>query len=295
MKCRFLFSVIAIFLASSLSLLSCGGGTTGTGSSSSTEFKGLVISDTSLPVADAIVILEESGDVATTDENGEWEISTEFDAPIATILVEIGSEQARTKVENLPEGPKEVQLTLKLDKKGKNVEVTEKKIRKKTPTPTPIIVNTPEATPTSPSATPTEIPTAPTPTATGTAIPAATSTPTPQPSIEPTQTPTATPVPETLFQGTIQSSNASLLGGKIKVFDLPGGRLMKEDGTFKFRVPVNDANNTLQYVLGTRRSTTATVDGVTAQTAQVDLILQVEENTNGRINLYVISYSIRNF
>ncbi len=170
----YLVSIGAVLLAGFL--VSCGGGTDGSGVRS---FEGQVFSVSAEPLAGATVTIEETGDSATTDVNGEFEIHTGLAAAAdtATFVVETGSTSVRGELVALSSRPATVAVVIVVDEARQSATVV------------PVSHPTPSPTPQQPQASPTAAATArPQPT------PPGTPTATPAPAV-PTTTPTATPAP----------------------------------------------------------------------------------------------------
>ena len=273
----------------------CGGGTTGTGGTGSTSIRGLLLNDSSTPIENATITLEQSGDFAISDQNGVFSIDTDYDEAEVTLEVQAESTVTRTELTELPVGPKDVEVTLEFSRGKKEVQVTRKVVRRKKPTPTAVPTVTPGELST-PASTPT-----PDPTVADTPIPdpseTATPTSTPLVSVEtptPDPTPTATeiPTPRTLFVGTVESSDPALLeGGRIKIRAVPGGRVLSVDGSFRFRTPASDENSHLAYLLGARKAF-LNVGSITKNAKVVTIHLRVEEDANSKLVLSLVSVTI---
>lgn len=154
----FLVGVLALFV----SLPGCGGGTTGTGSSSSTDFTGRLLDANGNGVPGTTVVFEtESGEVAATNTgaDGSYSASIELqtDEPV-TITVLAATASFKPSVVN---GTVTADLQLSADKK--EVEVIEAPTPEPTPQPDPDPDPGPSPTPspkptTGPSPTATAIP-----------------------------------------------------------------------------------------------------------------------------------------
>jgi len=138
-------TITLFFISCSVLLAACGGGTSGTGGTGSTQFAGRVLSD-GLPVEDALVTVLESGDTGLTDSQGDFEVSTLLQSDSATLLVESGQVQAQTTIPDIASDVARVELTLSLDKEQQSVNVDSRTDIKATPTPKP---KRPRPTPTS--------------------------------------------------------------------------------------------------------------------------------------------------
>lgn len=184
---------ISIFM-----LAACGGGTTGTGGTGSSEFRGIVVATDGRPVVNATIILEENDTFAVTDLHGEWKLQTDYDPSAATFAIQTASLEVKTVLSNLPNGPKEVEVDFKVDTQKRSVKVTKKRVKRRPVTPIPTLesTETPEVTET-PSESPTisETPSVtPSITVTGTITPGVT----PSGTATATNTPTATPSPKSV-------------------------------------------------------------------------------------------------
>ncbi len=90
----FFILVLCIFLTTLL--ISCGGGSEGTGSASTT-IEGFVKSSSGLPLENVLITLEETGENDLTDKKGNFEINTETEE--TDITLELSTDELSTSVE----------------------------------------------------------------------------------------------------------------------------------------------------------------------------------------------------
>jgi len=104
-----------------LILGACGGGTEGTGG---VTISGKLQTANSQPVAGVSVTVEETGDSAVTDQNGDFVIQTDRISN-ATLAFEDDKLAARATVNNIPNSATRVDVTCVLDRERNNVTVKE--------------------------------------------------------------------------------------------------------------------------------------------------------------------------
>jgi len=286
-----------VLLVAFLFLSGCGGGTTGTGGTGSDEFAGRIVSISGKPIVSANVVIEETGDSTVSDNNGDFRIETSTVTPKqATLLVETASAHGSVVVDQLPDGPAIIEVSLQLDEKQNSLAVTSKKIRpKKKPTPKPTAV--PSALPTPPSVTPTPDSTSePTPieTPTPSATPVESATPSESPTITPSPTPTATPQAVShlvIIRGKVVVNDPTLLvSAKIGVVGEPKRVGIEADGTFFFKSPI-PSSSSIAIKTSTGKAV-AHLEGVSDATKRIVLGLLLAQNTLGNLELTVQSIRI---
>lgn len=92
-----MFRLLTLCIFLLFSLCSCGGGSVGTDGIDSRRFLGVVLDESGAVLSDVSIVVEETGDAAQTDENGEFQIDTTSQiGSEATLLVE--TEEIRQKV-----------------------------------------------------------------------------------------------------------------------------------------------------------------------------------------------------
>ncbi len=152
-----LISCFRLFLtAGFLSLLffhvtACGGGTVGTDDGGALKiFTGTVKLNDGSVVADALVTILESGESATTDADGEFEIdSNSSDLLTANLLIETNQIQVEANIGDIPEGATETVVEIVIDPVNRSATTkveTRKRARQVRRTPTPVSALTPEPT-----------------------------------------------------------------------------------------------------------------------------------------------------
>jgi|GEM_PF-5147555 len=102
-------------IVTALALAGCGGGTTGTGEPGTPRIQGVLIEPDGSPIAEAQVVISQSGDSATTDSEGRFEIVTSLSGPRATLMVQRGSTVAAVDIEGIPAGESIVKVVLELN------------------------------------------------------------------------------------------------------------------------------------------------------------------------------------
>lgn len=274
---------IKFILSLLLLLVGCGGGTTGTGGTGSSDYNGRVLTDAGSPVSGALVTLLESGDSSSTDSNGSFSIPSDIDAPSVTLLVESEANQGQVVVDELPSGPKEVSVEVTINRASREVKLTSKRVRPKS-TPTPISGS---------SAVPTESPTIPS----GTPIPGSTPTVNPSPTPNDTQSPSPTetpvPKPKTVFRGKIRTNTPSLLTGAIVGIAARQKRsAVASDGSFRFSVNARSDNTTF-IVEAAGQTFSVELSGVTASTKKAILTLRLDMKKNGTITFLLKSIKLQ--
>ena len=109
------YQLLIFFLVTSL--LSCGGGSSGTavGTPSGkkvTNFSGIVLSQDGNGVAFTPVALLNTEDITVTDEAGSFELTSEFNGGDAAFAIGEGALDTVVVVENLPENAQQVELSI---------------------------------------------------------------------------------------------------------------------------------------------------------------------------------------
>lgn len=307
MKRSVSFFIPITLLLACLSILpgGCGGGTTGTGGTGSSDFRGYVFTSSGAPVSGAMMTIAETGDSAVTDQSGLFLITSELESQTqVTLVIETGTTSASTVISDLPaDTAVDVQVDLQLNEQTKDLKVTKKKVtKKKKPTPThapaaPTPTLAPSVVPptSAPGATPTDTPF---PVQTDTPIPEDTPTPIPfdTPTLAPGEpTPTATPKPPTtLYQGRLTTTDPTLLvGTSIRVVGR-AWKVVQPDGTFKFRIPAPDP--AVQTYIQVRNGTSfgkVPIGQLAATTKSVQLELSVARRLNGSLKVLVVTEIIR--
>lgn len=305
-RCKFPFGAamkaIIVLLISAFVVLGigCGGGTTGTGGSGSDDFAGKLLTLSGSPVVNATVTVAETGDSAVTDSNGEFNIQTNTPpSDKATLLVETAISQSSAVVDELPDVPAVVEVSLQLNEKANSLAVTSKKVtpKKKRPTPKPTKLPT-----VVPSEQPTPIVT-PQPTVEVTPTPTPTPTPddggvapTETPSITPTSTPTVTPTATPIlfpvvFRGTVTSADQSLLmDAKIGIVGDTRRFKIQSDGKFSFKaLPSSGA---MLVVRSGQLFARTVLDGVTDHASRVIINAAIALNDKGHLILNITSIRV---
>lgn len=280
-------------------LTACGGGTTGTGGTGSSEFSGRIYAESGQGIPNATVVIEETGDTTTSDADGNFSVESTLPSDHATILVETAAAQVTTIITDLPSGPQEVAIELKVDETKNAVTVESKRVRprQRKPTPVPTVQVTLAPLPTEspmPTATP-----AVSQTPEQTAIPVETETPLPLPTeiateipgtpVATTPTPIATNV--TVFKGKITADPAIV--GKIRVGISRSGKFVtvRPDGSFAFKSVVLSEQSSLIVVIG-RRIGTAALDGVTPLSRRVSLEVSLLPGAGANLKVSIDSARI---
>lgn len=293
------FSALALFLFTLLfSLQGCGGGTTGTGGTGSSQFSGRISSFNGEPVAGANVVLEETGDTAISDSEGKFDMESVLPGDSATFLVETTHSQASTALTNIPPGPHDVTVELTLDEKKNTVTIQAQSIKpptkpRKTPTPRPKPTDVPTAEPTA-----VVLPTAPvspvesaTPTVTASPTDVSTPTPAETPVVLPVET--ATPsLPELIiFRGVVRGDPQLLAAIRLGLVGSTKRVRILSDGSFFFRASILTSQPLLE-VIGSGGSAQAPLDEVTAKARKVVLKLHIAARSSGGIALSIDSVRI---
>jgi hypothetical protein len=277
---------LLVLVCGLLSASSCGGGTTGTGGTGSSEFSGRITSLEDFPLVGASVVLTETGDSTVTDNDGSFVMESDFDGPNATLLIETTSVQASTTITDLPPGPHDVNVELKVDEQRNSVTLKSKRIsppktRRPIRTPTPI----PVATQPSPVESP-----APLPTPLETTIPNETVAPTaiPEPTVVPIGTTSPTPIvdvtptpvevhPATLFRGTISGPALLLSKIRIGIVGFTARAQLKTGGAFAFRRLLTADTPQLELIAG-KQSVRIPLEGVISSSVRVNLQITVSKS-----------------
>lgn len=275
----------------------CGGGTTGTGGTGSSQFAGRIVYSTGEPVANATVVLQETGDTATSDAEGNFVIESDLTTPTATLLIETTEIQTQTTITDIPAGPQEVTVQLSVDKSTQEVNVSAKEVKPRRRRPKPTAVPT-----ALPSPDPTLAPVEPTVAPGPTELPSDEETPSPEPTLEATATvnplqpgipatvePTATPLSETVVRGIIVG-DADIVSN-LRV-DVNGGqkKRVRDTGAFLIRTTLQADLPVLGISLG-KRSTSIVLEGVT--TAADRVILEISVSAGPNLTLVATLNSIR--
>ncbi|MBN8549194.1 MAG: hypothetical protein J0M12_07775 [Deltaproteobacteria bacterium] len=294
--------LLCSFVVFLLQGMGCGGGTTGTGGTGSSQFSGRIVSLDGMPISGASVVLEETGDTAISLEDGTFDIESILPGTSATFLVETAEAQASTSIVDIPPGPHDVTIQLKLDEKKNTVTVETKDIAppkkpRRTPTPKPEPVLTPVVTPTGTAAPITSA--VPTGTSTTTPLPDTTISPTATavqtltPQITPGITPTSKPALPylTVFRGVVSGHPQLLKALRIGIVGSATRVKIHSDGSFFFRGEVLAPKATLEVVLG-KRSVLLPLDIVTPGTVRVVLSLSASIKSSGGLSITVKSARI---
>ena len=276
----------------------CGGGTTGTGGTGSSEFRGYILSSTGDPISDATVIIAETGDSGVSGASGEFYIESQVETETSvTLLVDTESTTASTVIDGLPGTVADVQVDLRLDEKSGELTVTKKKVtkKKKKPTPTPVPPPPPDNTPTPiPTAAPVD-----TPTPLPTDIPV-TDTPTPSPIPEDTPTATPTVTPSTspspvsaIFAGRIVSDDPLLVqGAAVRIAGYTAWKLIEPDGTFRFRAVPDPAHAAIAVKSG-EKIVRANIGPITDRTTFVHVRLKIWIGPLGNLRVKIMALTIK--
>lgn len=99
-----MLSFVRLLLCCCIALISlggCGGGSAGTDGGVAVRLTGTVSNDTGTPLSGIQVTVLETGDDATTDDNGTYSLPVELDSSTVTLLVNDGSNEARAVVRDL--------------------------------------------------------------------------------------------------------------------------------------------------------------------------------------------------
>ncbi len=266
---RVLLTLIFAFVL--LNVPGCGGGTTGTGGTGSTEFSGKLLDEAGAPVSNAVVTIEETGDTAITDTEGNFTVETEVSTSTVTVHVQSDSTDAKTTIDQIPADPKSIAVTLQLNRRKNILEVKRRDV-----------IQRPTRTPKQPQNEPTRTPKPGEP---GTPVPTTAASPT-------VASPTVAPprVSFTTFIGTVVSSEQrivtrSRIGVSGKQLSFVG-----RDGDFTFRVGAGAENSVLDVRSGELR-TSVSLSGVTASTERVQLQIRIEKVSNTEISAVVESIS----
>lgn len=106
----------SLFLCVVALLPGCGGGSSGTalgGSGDSTRFSGIVLSADGRGLADASVSVQDTGDIAITDEAGAFDLNASFVNGLATLEIETDQGQAASVVvQDAASSPNRVDLSI---------------------------------------------------------------------------------------------------------------------------------------------------------------------------------------
>ena len=109
-----LFIFVAVFLVCLIgSIAGCGGGSAGTGTGEQL-YSGTISNTQGSPVPHATVTIEETGDSAQTDPNGEFTIVSEPDLTNVTLLVETAKGTTKVPVAFL-DGSSATSITIQID------------------------------------------------------------------------------------------------------------------------------------------------------------------------------------
>ena len=102
------FSLPKIFRFTALSLLitvliiGCGGGTTGTGSTGASDFRGRIALDNGTPLSGVEVTVSETGESAVTDENGQFQFEASFTGAEVNLFLETSGLQGTLNLGEIP-------------------------------------------------------------------------------------------------------------------------------------------------------------------------------------------------
>ena len=110
-KQAFFRSVLAQFIC--VFLVSCGGGTSGTGLN---EYEGRVTDISGAPVNGAVMTVQSTGDSATTDANGEFLITSEASGEEVSILAEAEGFSGHVKVRNVFPEHSRIRINMTIDR-----------------------------------------------------------------------------------------------------------------------------------------------------------------------------------
>ena len=112
-----------------LACSACSGGSRGTGGK---DITGKVQNSASEPVVGAQVTILESGDSGVTDSNGSFAIVSPVSGTL-TFLVETVDLNTQVALDNVPEGPAEIDLDIEVDEEDDSSEITRVDIKPKRP------------------------------------------------------------------------------------------------------------------------------------------------------------------
>ncbi len=141
---RRFFAVVFLVLFIALGgLNSCGGGTVGTDVGGATRILGRVVSTAGNALGNASITLEETGDSAISDENGNFTIFAELQVVELSLLIEAQGVHSRSRLQNIPIAPEEIRLTVAVDLESQESVITDTEI---TVRPTPQPTQKPEGT-----------------------------------------------------------------------------------------------------------------------------------------------------
>jgi hypothetical protein len=143
-KYNHFFLSLLCFVSFCFLIIGCssGGGSSGTGG---LRIQGVVVDpQTSKPISKTSVSISQTGDTATTDQNGNFVIDTDPLSGDIELIVENNTATSRTSLKNIPAETESVTCRLEFDERNKKTEVKDISITKKpraeatkTPRPSP--------------------------------------------------------------------------------------------------------------------------------------------------------------
>ena len=98
-----IFRSITLALLVSVLLLGCGGGTTGTGSTGASDFRGRIALDNGTPLSGVEVTVSETGESAITDENGNFQFEATFTGAEVNLFLETSGLQGTLNLGEIPD------------------------------------------------------------------------------------------------------------------------------------------------------------------------------------------------
>jgi len=242
-----LSACVAALVAVTLLVLTpgCGGGTTGTGSSGSTDFTGRVLDVNGEPVEGAVVMVDASGATAATTTGAEGTYSLTVAAalkPGEDVIYSVTSEDVTSSGSlTVSEAKESIEATLITQTDGE-LDIVE------TAAPTP----TPDTRPTS--------------------------TPRPDPTRTPNPTPTPTKKPDLVVRGNVRgSSREVLINAKVQVVGRAKTRTpLDESGNFT--LTTDGARSEIGIRFDSQAGTgTATISGLPPNAARLRMRLRAAE------------------
>lgn len=264
MKRIFTFSYLLILLMQIIAFPGCGGGTTGTGGTGSTEFSGKILDDSGAPVGNAMVTIEETGDSAVTDDQGNFTVETSIESSSVTVRVQSEATDVKTTVDDIPDEPQSIAVTFEINRRKNTLSVKRRDvIQRPTRTPRP----TPESKPTTPG------------------------------SSESTPAPTAVASPTlkpknyfTTFRGTVVSSERRLITRARVGIAGKNLQIVGRDGRFTFIVAASTDNSSLEVRDGDKGATLL-LSGINQDTKSVTIQIRIEAPTSDQITVSIESIS----
>jgi len=112
---------LSLLLVLALALAGCSGGITGTGDT--TRISGKVLSESGQPLAGISVTVADSGDSASTDSGGAFEIVTELPDSSTDLIVEGAAFEGRVSVEQIPDEESLVEITIQVSSLDSSISI----------------------------------------------------------------------------------------------------------------------------------------------------------------------------